>query len=82
MNKFIKTISLLLTAITLLGSLSWLSVIGVSATSSKEKDEGPTIEEILEGYLTKKYDTPEANLHNGTQARKRRVRALGRQAER
>ncbi|HHT54323.1 MAG TPA: hypothetical protein GX011_05265 [Clostridiales bacterium] len=62
MNKFIKTISLLLTAITLLGSLSWLSVIGVSATSSKEKDEGPTIEEILEGYLTKKYDTPEAKL--------------------
>ena len=60
MNKFIKTISLLLTAITLLGSLSWLSVIGVSATSSKEKDEGPTIEVILEGYLTKKYAPPES----------------------
>ncbi|MGI6166853.1 MAG: DUF5696 domain-containing protein [Eubacteriales bacterium] len=63
MKKFIRTISLLLTAIILFGGLSCLSVIGVSATSSdKDEDEGPTIKEILQGYLTKKYDTPEAKL--------------------
>ena len=62
MKKFIRTISLLLTAIIMLGGLSCLSVIGVSATSSGNKDEGPTIKEILQGYLTKKYDTPEAKL--------------------
>ena len=59
MKKLIRIISGLLTAITLIGGLSVMPVMEVSAA---EKTEADKIEETLEKYLTTEYKTPEEKL--------------------
>lgn len=59
MKKLIRTISALLTAMMLLGGMSWFSLLDISAAT---KEEAPTTEETLKKYLTDKIDTPEVKL--------------------
>lgn len=67
MKKLIRSISALLTAMMLIGTLAGLSVIEVSATSSStKKDETVSVEETLEKYLTKEYSSAEEKLRTMT----------------
>ncbi len=60
MKKFIRLMSGLLTVIMLVGALSCLGMIEVSATSSSDDKETP--EDKLKKYLTTEYKTPEEKL--------------------
>ena len=63
MKKFIRILSGLLTVIMLVGALTGLSMIEVSATSTTNKtDNKETPEEKLKKYLTTEYKTPEEKL--------------------
>ncbi len=64
MKKLIRIISGLLTAIMLLGGVSWATLIDISATGTSDEDEGPTTEDLLKEYLTRKHDTPESKLNS------------------
>lgn len=66
MKKLIRLLSALLTAIMLVGALAGLSMIEVSATSTKKDDSKESTEDKLKKYLTTEYSTPEEKLRTMT----------------